>query len=746
MRKNNSVATANPEQEEDLDFFAILDIFIENRGLILAITAIFFVGAAMYALLATPVYESDIMVQVEETPDSSAAKSLIGDISSLFDVKSTASAESQILGSRLVVGRTVDQLHLFIEAKPRRFPIVGDWIARHDWATFSPGFLGFGGFGWGNESIDVPIFDVPPQLEGKRFQLTALGAGQYELAGKALDHPLKVTAGKEQVITTAFGNITLRIRGIVGGVGAVYNMTRRSRDETVTRIQHSLDIQEKVKESGVLIAVLQASTPDDVSQQLNEIGRQYIRQNIERKSAEAAQSLVFLSEQLPQIKSKVETAQSRYTNMRNAQGVIDLTEEAKLDLSQAVDAQTRLLELKQKREELRLRFGPSHPAIRSLSEQIATLDEYHGTIENKITRLPNSQQDAVRLLLDVQVNTDLYTSLLGNYYQLQLVKAGKVGSVRLVDVASTPDRPIKPKRLLILVAGLGVGLAIGVAIALLRSILFRGVTDPNEIERRAELSVYATIPFSQIQNNINKGIQNNGNETALLALAAPNEPAIESLRSLRTTLQFAMLNTKNNIVLITGTAPKVGKSFVSANFAAILAKSGKRVLLIDLDLRKGTLHRYFSIERSGGVTDLIAGTMSVNDVVHRGVMENLDFISTGSFPPNPADLLIGPGLEDLVNQFSTQYDIVLVDTAPVLAVSDTGIIAPIAGTIFLVTYSGITKMGEITESIKRMRHVGVEISGVVFNGMSVTADRYKYGSKYGSYRYVDYNYSSGGSS
>lgn len=737
MNKLNSLAPPDVEQDEDLDFVAILDVLIENRRMICAIVSACFALAVLYAFLADPIFQSDIMVQVEESPDTSAAKSMLGDVSSLFDVKSTAAAESQILGSRLVVGRAVDQLNLFIQAEPRRFPVIGGWLARLDLAPFSTGFLGFT---WGPETINVAKFDVPSMLEGVPFRVTVVAPHEYELSGSRLTQPIKIDVGRPQIVPTEYGDIYLEIRHIYGGIGSSFRLTRYSRDETVSEIQHALDIEEKIKDSGVLIASLQDNTALDVSRELNEIGRQYIRQNVERKSAEAAQSLAFLDERLPQIKAKLNAAQSRYTEMRNAHGVIDLTEEAKLDLGQATDAQARLLEMKQKREELRLRFGPSHPAILSLSAQINELESYQRTVEAKIKALPDSEQSAVRLLLDVQVNTDLYTSLLSSYQQLQLVKAGKTGNVRLVDVASMPDKPVKPKRLLVIAGGLAVGLAMGVIAAFLRDVLFRGVTDPNEIERRAQLGVYATIPYSTSQVDLIKQARNKKGQPSLLALNAPHEPAIESLRSLRTSIQFAMLGAKNNVVLVGGPTPGVGKSFVSANFAAVLAASGKRVLLIDMDLRKGYLHQYFDLERSFGVSDVIAGSQTLEHAIHREVASNLDFISTGVLPPAPAELLLSPAVETLIQTVSKSYDIVLIDSPPVLAVADACILAPAAGTVLLVAYSGTTKMGEITESVKRLRNAGSAVGGVVFNGMRTTG-RYGYGSKYASYRYVDYKYS-----
>lgn len=730
------------DKEEDLDLVTILDVMIESRWLIALVTGAFLALGLLYAFATEPVYQTDIMIQVEESPDSSAAKSMLGDVSSLFDVKSTAAAESQILASRLVVTRAVEQLRTYIEAGPRRFPVIGNWLARQNDNLSTPGLFGFGGYGWGSERIDLQRFDVPQDLESKRFTLTVTDATHYRLSGSDLDQPFTGQVGRLETIPSSYGNLSLLINSLRGNAGAEFVLRRFSKLKTIEKLQDNLDVQEKVKQSGILIASLQDTKPRRVADLLNAIATLYVAQNVARKSAEAAQSLQFLDTQLPEIKSRLEVAQARYTAMRDRRGSIDMTEEAKLALAQSADAKTRLLELQQRRDELILRFNPTHPAIRAIDEQLASLRRFTDTSAAQIKLLPDAQQDIVRSMLDVQVNTDLYTSLLNNFQQLQLVKAGKTGNVRLVDTAVTPEDPVKPKRLLVLLGSLLAGGFLGVVVAFVRNMLFRGISDPNEIERRSGLHVYSTIPLSERQQALSKRIRAKAPGVKMLALDAPEDPSIESFRSLRTALQFTMFNAKNNVVLITGPAPSVGKSFVSANFATVLSTAGKRVLLIDADLRKGYLHQYFGLERGVGLSEIISGQSSVEAALHRGVVPDLDFISTGAQPRNPAELLLNDRLLKLVQEVSETYDIVVIDTAPVLVAADAGILAPAAGTVFLVAWASVTKMGEITESVKRLAQSGVEPTGVLFNGLNLMHVKYGYGSKYGAYRYAAYAYES----
>jgi tyrosine-protein kinase Etk/Wzc len=201
-----------------------------------------------------------------------------------------------------------------------------------------------------------------------------------------------------------------------------------------------------------------------------------------------------------------------------------------------------------------------------------------------------------------------------------------------------------------------------------------------------------------------------------------------------------MLGAKNNIVMIGGATPEVGKSFVSVNFAAVLGSTGKKVLLVDADLRKGYLQKYFGLQRQGGLSELIAGEADLSQVTHKNIVDCVDFIATGTLPPRPAELLTHERFARFLTEASSLYDFVIIDSAPVLAVSDALVIAPQVGAIFSVVRGGLTTMGEIEESVKRFNQAGTTVTGIIFNGLKPRIGRYGYGSKYGKYRYAQYKY------
>jgi tyrosine-protein kinase Etk/Wzc len=463
-----------------------------------------------------------------------------------------------------------------------------------------------------------------------------------------------------------------------------------------------------------------------------------VRQNVERKSAEAEKSLDFLASFLPQLREQLEISETKFNQFRNQSGTFDLGTEAKAVLDQAVALQTGLLLLQQKRQELEARFTALHPSVQAIDAQINSINANISALGGRVKSFPNVEQELLRLTRDVKVNSELYASLLISAQQLRLVKEGKVGNVRIVDVAAVPKKRVKPQGSMPLAAVLG--LLAGLALAFMRSSLRSGIKDPADIEKRLGLNVFATVPHSDAQ--VTRAKDTKGRGTHVLAVSAPQDLAVESLRSLRTALQFAMLDSANNVVLITGPKPEVGKTFTSVNFAAVLGAVDKKVVLLDADLRKGHIHQYFGLERGHGLSEVVSGSVKLEDALHRQVAPNVDFLATGTLPPNPAELLATPAMQALLQQLASQYDLVIIDTPPVLAASDAAILAPLAGAVFLVARAEVTTLGELDECTKRLTQSGAQARGVIFNDINLSKRRYGYGVgyKYSRYRYTNYKY------
>lgn len=725
------------EADSSMDIGKYLSFISDNRWLVAGVAFIVTLLGLAYAMTATPIYKANILIKVEGS--AGRLKNIPGDLSNDdagTDIKTAVAAEMEVIRSRAVVASAIDRGLFYITVEPKYFPLIGKWIARQNKQIMEAGIFGYGGYVWGAEQAKVSVFNVPESMEGKPFTLTAEPDNGFVLREEESGFELRGRVGESLTAQTEGGAIDLHIDQLAAKPGAQFSLVRKPRLETIERLQDELNITEKGKQSGIIDVTLEGPNPTQVSNILNEVGREYIRQNVGYRSEEAEKTLAFLNTQLPQLKKELERAENSYNQLRNSRGTVDLGEEAKTVLQQSLHAQTRMVELKQRKEELLSRFQTEHPSVQTIDQQMQELKNEIASVDSKIRKLPDVEQNVLRLSRDVKINTDLYTTLLGSAQQLRLATESKIGTVRLLDKAVVPNKPVKPKRTLVVALAGIIGVALGIIAAFLRKLVYGRIDEPKEIEQLLGLPIAATIPHSSNQEQLNAQIQSNKKVSAMLPLDAPSDGTIESLRRFRTSLQFAMLEAKNNIVMISGPTPSVGKSFVSANFAAVLASAGKKVLLIDGDLRSGYLHRYFGLDRKTGLSDVITGKVLYGQAIQKGVAENVDFLSTGTLPRKPAELLAHENFGKLLELLSSRYDYILLDTAPVLPVSDALVVASHAGAIFNVVRGGISTADEVEETVKRFNQAGHKITGVIFNDSKQRSARYRYAEYYGKYAYA----------
>ncbi|TEA78618.1 polysaccharide biosynthesis tyrosine autokinase [Allopusillimonas ginsengisoli] len=727
----NLVAVPAQPEHEGIDFLGVLDTIFNARRLILAVAAAATLAGAVYVLLSEPVYQADAMVQVEQN-QSENNNQMLGALTSAFSIQSPSTAEKEILRSRLVVGKATDELQLYVTASPNYLPLIGQWISQHASGLSSSGIPWLDQYVWGTESITVDELEVPRALENQPLTVLATASG-YALYDAQGDRLAEGKVGQPASLVTPQGEGSILISALYANPGARFTVQRHSRQEVIKQLQRNLVIDEMSEPSGVLSMKLQGTDPERISAILNAIGMAYVGQNTARKAAEAEKSLKFLEGFLPQLKKQMDESNNRYTDFRDEHGTFNLGTEGTLSLNSSVTLKTHLFELQQKRRELAVLYGPGHPANRALDGQIDAIQKEVDKLSEHIKSLPDLEQNLLNLQRDARVNSELYASLLNTMQQLRVIKEGKVGNVRLVDNAIVPERPIKPNRPMVLTISAVVGLMLGAALAFLRNLMGSGIRGANDIESRIGMSVFATVP--RIQADASRRLRMTGRSRPpkrVLALVAPDDPAVESLRSLRTSLRMTLRDAANNIVMLTGPTPNIGKTFTSINLAAVLGSSYKKVLLIDADFRSGGIHRNFRLPRAMGFADLINGDARIEDVLHESVLPHVDLITTGRLPGNPAETLLSPEAEALLQDLSGLYDVVVIDTAPVLPVSDAMALAPQAGTIFMLARAEQTTVEELDEAAKRVRQAGAHVSGIILNDFDPANHRFS--AKYGTYR------------
>jgi len=438
---------------------------------------------------------------------------------------------------------------------------------------------------------------------------------------------------------------------------------------------------------------------------------------VDRRSAEAEKSLAFLSGQLPTLRENLDSAEAALEKYRRTNGRVDVGLETKGVLDRSADAERRLSELLLQRAELRQRFTDNHPLAMTLEDKIGKLRAERDATASRLRDLPEAEMRSASLLRDVKVANELYLLVVNKVQELKVVKSGTVGNVRLLDSAVRARRPVRPDPLPALAAALAVGLALGLGLAFLRRALARGLEDPEAVERVSGLSVYASIPHSPAQAGLARSQRRGApGENPLLALHDPSDLAVEAVRSLRTSVAFALAEADNNVVALGGPSPGVGKSFVAANLAQVLAESGSRVLLVDADLRKGRLHELLGGAGDPGLADMIVAGEPLPGAVRATAQAGLDFLPRGRTAPNPSELLGSERFRKVMDWASRSYDVVVVDTAPILAVTDGALVSRLCGVNLLVLRAGRHPVREIGAALKAYVQGGVQLHAVVLNG------------------------------
>ncbi|TOQ14711.1 tyrosine-protein kinase, partial [Vibrio parahaemolyticus] len=652
---------------------------------------------------------------------SGGISAMVGDMGELFSAESSATTEIEIIKSRMILGGTVDKFNLTTVASPNYMPIIGKGLARIQGEQISINVTRFNAPSY---AVGIPLTLEVVDAEQKAFKLTE-DNGSVVLEGKVGE--LLEKNGYQFLATE-----------LVAQTGDSFTVSKISKLDAINKLQENLSISERGKQTGIISLSFSGEDRTKIQAILNDISQNYFLQNVQRNSAEAEQSLEFLKGHLPDIKTKLTASEDVLNRFRQENESIDLGLEAQSTLKVMVELEAQLNELTFKESEISQRFTQDHPAYKSLLDKRQTLLKEKERLNKQVQKLPKTQREVLRMTRDVEVNQQIYIQLLNKVQELNIIKAGTVGNVRILDSAQSFSKPIKPKKALIVVLATLLGGMAGVAFVLIRAAFHRGVETPDQIEQMG-IPVYASVPksiqqlefASKLKRNKSKG----NNELVLLAEANPADLSIEALRSLRTSLHFAMMEAKNNVLMISGPAPSIGKTFVSTNFAAVAAKTGQKVLLIDADMRKGYLQQCFGLRWDNGLSEYLSGKVAPSNIIKSTSIDNLNVVTRGQVPPNPSELLMHPRFKSFIDDMSAEYDLVIIDTPPVLAVTDPSIVGALAGTTLMVARFDQTTLKEIEVARGRFEQSGVEVKGVILNAVEKKASN-SYGYGYGYYNYA----------
>ncbi|HBS7467679.1 TPA: polysaccharide biosynthesis tyrosine autokinase [Klebsiella pneumoniae] len=715
--KNNQTM----KESDEIDLGRFLGELIDHRKIIISITSFITLLMLIYILFSTPIYQADALIQVEQKQGNA----ILNSISQVLpNSQPQSSPEISLLQSRMILGKTVDDLNLQTRVEKSYFPVFGK-----GWARL---------LGEKNETVSISQFFLAntEETDNPEIILKVINSKNYEIYNDDDELLLKGSIGN---IFEKPG-VTIKVDSIDAKPGTKFELSYVSKLKAINDLRDSLSVADQGKDTGMLILSITGMDRSLIQKILDSISNNYLAQNIEREAAQDAKSLEFLNVQLPKVRDDLNAAEDKLNNYRRKSDSVDLSLEAKSVLDQIVNVDNQLNELTFRESEISQLYTKEHPTYKALMEKRKTLQDERAKLNKRVSSMPETQQEILRLSRDVESGRAVYMQLLNRQQELSIAKSSAIGNVRVIDRAVTQPKPVKPRKVILLVIGIVFGGILSVTIVLIRVFLRRGIESPEQLEE-AGINVYASVPISDTL--LNKGSQikgqrknkNDNSEKRLLAIDNPADVAIESIRGLRTSLYFAMMEARNNILMISGASPNAGKTFVSSNLAAIISQSGKRVLFIDADLRKGYTHKLFGTDNNHGLSDWLSARDPMDKIIKHLPTIGIDFISRGTVPPNPAELLMHSRLKEVLSWASSNYDLVIVDTPPILAVTDAAIISKYVGTSLIVARFEQNTVKEMEVCIKRFEQAGATIKGCILNGVVRKA------SSYYNYGYTSYGYS-----
>lgn len=747
--KNNSIFS---DAEGEIDLVRLWGIFKNGKWYIAISTILFIVLAFIYLLGVNSVYKTDALLRVDDAQAASPLKGVGTEMGFGGGASGLTAAEMQIITSRSVLSQTVRDLNLDISVKPRTVPVAGRFfngdpktsgssqdisdLTEEKWRPY---------YAWSQAKVDVADLELPKSFQDESFILRTLGQKRYVLYNSNGKRILAGEVGKTAKHETESGNtIELLINKITTSPNAIvdFDIKRTSMLSATKSLASKLEVLEARQDSGILSLTMEGEDKKKITQIVNSIIDNYVKNNIEEQSKKAEKSLDFLEDQLPRLRKDVEHAENRLASYQKESGhAVSISQYGSSLLNQDVGLQKQREQLNLKLTELRKQYTDNHPRVQALRNQLAKINSNSEEVSSKFNELPDSEKELLKLQRNVRVKTELYTALLNRSQELRVMRAGTVGNTHVIDYAEVPVSTVAPKKKFILLVAALVGLFIGAGLVLLRSIMYRVINDPSIIEDQLGLPIYAVVPYSVWLERQDRRAKREGEKQPLMAVMQKDNVSMEALRSLRTSLYFAQMEKGSNMVLITGPAPGVGKSFISANLACLLAEAGNKVALVDADMRKGRLHKFLqSGERDRGLSELLSNQTSYQQSLKELEDTGVKVITSGSIPPNPSELLMGVQFNQLIKQLSEEFDLVIIDAPPILAVTDAGIIASKINDCitFMVARAGAHTLPELDEATKRMNTQHNDIAGVIFNGYKKS--HANIAGNYGSGNYYQYEY------
>ena len=383
------------------------------------------------------------------------------------------------------------------------------------------------------------------------------------------------------------------------------------------------------------------------------------------------------------------------------------------------------------RAELQKILSIKESEIRYLKNQQTALETELATIKDEIKDIDKKMIDLQFLMAEATRNENIFNDLDSRLSQVDLSQFMSANNIRFVDKAEADLIPVRPNLIQNLALSILLGLIGGAGLAFLLEFLDNSIKSTEDLENMLGMPLLGVVPSIDPEDMT---LISSNRERSIYSFTRQRSPVAESLRSIRTNIRFRTGNKDPLFLLVTSAVPREGKSFTSSNLSAVMAMSGQKVLLIDADLRRPSVHRLFELSDEYGMSDVLLGERSISSVVQHSHVPNLDIVVAGPTPANPNELL-GNSIMKNIRNIVGDYDVVIIDSPPVNAVSDPMVLSPLVDGVVLVVEANETKRPVVRQAITRLQNVNSNVLGGVVNKFDSKRSGYGY-----YYYYVDYGY------
>lgn len=744
-----------PALIEEVHLSDYITVLLRRRRTFLVAFLAVFIGVTLYTLLIKPVYEATATLYVKEESNRSGK---LGELA-LLPSSNPIDAEIEIVKSRTIAEQVVRRLHL-------------------DWSVTSK-----------SNATVCKLLEFNPADAKNSYQLHLGDNANYTLTDEDGGQLAKGVVG--QLLQTS--SVSMLVGEFRGKPGDVCTIAVRPFNGAVSALRGATKVSQLGSTTNIIRIAHYDTNPLRAREVVNALVQAYLDQTVAFKSEEASRTVGFVEEQLKNVRSELDSSESDLQGYKSSSGVVKLDSEAEELIKKvsevekeraAVSLQKRqvefalaalkeaarrkaiyspasmmdpmvssmaakLTELEMQKRSLLAENTEQHPQVKALQGQIDELQNkiratFETTLRNlskqesdiskrladyeaSLRKLPAAERELARFTRVTKVNANIFTFLLQKQEEARIAQAATISNIKIVDPAITPENPVKPQKRKNILLGLLVGLMLGVGLAFFHDYMDDTIKDDEDARKILRWPLLAIIPH--IQTAETDGSHTDAN---LVSYQKPKSVAAEAFRALRTGLHFAAVRKEQKVIMVTSTFPGEGKTTISANFAETLAQNGSKVLLIGGDLRRPTLHKIFDFPNVPGLTELIAGDCELSKIVHHTTMNKLDVISAGTNPPNPSELLGSERMAKLLLFLKGNYDYIIIDAPPVLAVSDTSIMVSLCDAMVVVIETGRVPQKAIRRVQEILAGVDAPIVGMVMNDKTGEAERYgSYGSYYG---------------